>query len=199
MRQAFNSPFHPFVLASTSVGQEGVDFHWWSRAVFHWNTPANPIDFEQREGRVDRYDGLAVRRNMAEQLGSGALDSGAINPWAELYRLAQRESGHLGSFAPHWVFPGEHHVERHVAPYPLSVDQHRLTNIKRDVALYRLTFGQPRQEDMLSLLKAKYSKATPGDVDPLRIDLSAPRFVPEAAGGAESVVQRDASNGDARG
>lgn len=199
VRQAFNSPFHPFVLASTSVGQEGVDFHWWSRAVFHWNTPANPIDFEQREGRVDRYDGLAVRRNMAEQLGSGALDSGAINPWAELYRLAQRESGHLGSFAPHWVFPGEHHVERHVAPYPLSVDQHRLTNIKRDVALYRLTFGQPRQEDMLSLLKAKYSKATPGDVDPLRIDLSAPRFVPEAAGGAESVVQRDASNGDARG
>ena len=59
VRQAFNSPFWPFVLASTSVGQEGMDFHWWCHAVFHWNTPANPVDFEQREGRVDRYRGHA--------------------------------------------------------------------------------------------------------------------------------------------
>jgi hypothetical protein len=29
VRAAFNSPFWPFVLASTSIGQEGVDFHWW--------------------------------------------------------------------------------------------------------------------------------------------------------------------------
>ncbi|MEM1334413.1 MAG: hypothetical protein AAGG08_13255, partial [Actinomycetota bacterium] len=29
VRSAFNSPFWPFVLASTSVGQEGIDFHWW--------------------------------------------------------------------------------------------------------------------------------------------------------------------------
>ena len=27
VRTAFNSPFKPFVLASTSVGQEGLDFH----------------------------------------------------------------------------------------------------------------------------------------------------------------------------
>src|SRR5690606_33415214 len=26
---AFNSPFWPFVLTSTSVGQEGLDFHLW--------------------------------------------------------------------------------------------------------------------------------------------------------------------------
>ena len=54
VREAFNSPFWPFVLASTSVGQEGIDFHWWCHAVFHWNIPSNPVDFEQREGRVDR-------------------------------------------------------------------------------------------------------------------------------------------------
>ena len=29
VREAFNSPFQPFVLATTSVGQEGIDFHWW--------------------------------------------------------------------------------------------------------------------------------------------------------------------------
>ena len=65
VRNSFNSPFWPFVLASTSVGQEGIDFHWWCHSVFHWNTPANPVDFEQREGRVDRYRGHAVRRDTA--------------------------------------------------------------------------------------------------------------------------------------
>lgn len=29
VRTAFNSPFRPFILASTSVGQEGLDFHTW--------------------------------------------------------------------------------------------------------------------------------------------------------------------------
>jgi hypothetical protein len=26
----------------------------------HWNIPSNPVDFEQREGRVNRYAGHAV-------------------------------------------------------------------------------------------------------------------------------------------
>jgi len=63
VRAAFNSPFWPFVLATTSIGQEGLDFHWWSHAVVHWNIPANAVDFEQREGRVFRYGGHAVPRN----------------------------------------------------------------------------------------------------------------------------------------
>ncbi|WP_019568605.1 hypothetical protein [Thioalkalivibrio sp. ALMg13-2] len=43
----FNSPFRPFVLASTSVGQEGLDFHSWCHSVVHWNLPSNPVDMEQ--------------------------------------------------------------------------------------------------------------------------------------------------------
>lgn len=44
---------------------------------------------------------------------------------------------------------------------------------------------------MLSLLKAKYSAVEPADVDPLRIDLSAPKFVPDADRdpGAEESLQ----------
>lgn len=64
-RAAFNSPFWPFVLATTSVGQEGLDFHQYCHAVVHWNLPSNPIDLEQREGRVHRYKGHAVRKNIA--------------------------------------------------------------------------------------------------------------------------------------
>lgn len=178
VRQAFNSPFWPFVLATTSVGQEGVDFHWWSHAVFHWNTPANPIDFEQREGRVDRYDGHAVRLNIAARHAAAILASDDPDPWRVAYELAQDEVDNVGEFAPHWVYPGRARIERHVAPYPLSIDEARLANIKRDVALYRLTFGQPRQEDMLELLRRHYSDATTEQLEKLRLDLSAPPASP---------------------
>src|SRR6185503_7930880 len=67
VRHAFNSPFWPFVLATTSVGQEGLDFHPYCHAVVHWNLPSNPVDLEQREGRVHRYKGHAVRKNVARQ------------------------------------------------------------------------------------------------------------------------------------
>ena len=55
------------MLASTSVGQEGLDFHTYCHAIVHWNLPSNPVDLEQREGRIHRYKGHAVRRNVAER------------------------------------------------------------------------------------------------------------------------------------
>ncbi|MGR3479930.1 helicase-related protein [Salipiger marinus] len=70
VRTAFNSPFKPFVLASTSVGQEGLDFHPYCHRIFHWKLPGKPVDMEQREGRVHRYKNHAVRLN----LGSGPID-----------------------------------------------------------------------------------------------------------------------------
>ncbi len=58
-----------FVLASTSVGQEGLDFHAYCHAAMHWNLRSNPVDLEQREGRVDRYKGHALRKNVAAKHG----------------------------------------------------------------------------------------------------------------------------------
>lgn len=153
VRRAFNSPFWPFVLATTSVGQEGIDFHWWSHAVFHWNTPTNPVDFEQREGRVYRYAGHAVRRNIAARHRDDILASGDRDPWRAAYLVATDETDRLADFSPYWVYPGPAKILRIVAPYPMSIDSERFTRLKDDLALYRLTFGQPRQEDMLDLLR----------------------------------------------
>jgi len=58
VRNAFNSPFRPFVLATTSVGQEGLDFHLYSRKVVHWNLPNNPIDV----GRILRT--FKIKKNV---------------------------------------------------------------------------------------------------------------------------------------
>ena len=92
VRTAFNSPFWPFVLVTTSVGQEGLDFHQYCHAIVHWNLPANPVDFEQREGRVHRYKGHAVRRNVAHAHRHEALASRTRDPWAILFEAAARSS-----------------------------------------------------------------------------------------------------------
>ena len=93
IRAAFNSPFRPFVLASTSVGQEGLDFHTYSHAIVHWNLPGNPVDLEQREGRVHRYKGHAVRKNVAAEYGlAAALDCRLPRPLVSGLRTRRRRT-----------------------------------------------------------------------------------------------------------
>lgn len=177
IRGAFNSPFWPWVLATTSVGQEGIDFHWWCNSIVHWNTPPNPVDFEQREGRVNRYGGLVVRRNLAHRHRAAALSSGRGNVWARVYDLGLDERERLGEFAPHWVYPGPTKVTRRVLSYPLSIDAERYRRLKDDLALYRLTFGQPRQEDLLEILKRHGVHEDPERLAELRIRLEPPAAI----------------------
>jgi hypothetical protein len=153
VRNAFNSPFAPFVLASTSVGQEGIDFHWWSHSVVHWNLPSNPVDFEQREGRVNRFAGHAVRKNLAAELGEAVLNDGGQNVWAEMFARAAGAHPELGEFAPWWIYPGPARIERVLVAFPLSRDRARYDMLRTDLTLYRLTLGQPRQQDMVEVLR----------------------------------------------
>lgn len=51
--------------ASASVGQEGLDFTTFSQAIVRWNLPDNPVSWEEREGRVHRYQGHTERRTVA--------------------------------------------------------------------------------------------------------------------------------------
>ena len=43
-------------------------------------------------------------------------------------------------------------VERIILQYPLSTDQGRYERLKKVLSLYRLTMGQPRQEELLEML-----------------------------------------------
>ena len=156
VRGAFNSPFRPFVLASTSVGQEGLDFHPWCRRIVHWDLPGNPVDLEQREGRVHRYKCHAVRANVAAKWAGRAMERWRLGDdlWQLAFELADEAAREAGEhdLVPFWLAPGEHYVERHVPLLSYSREVEAFQRLKRQLAAYRVVFGQPRQEELVTLL-----------------------------------------------
>jgi len=169
IRLSFNSPFRPFVLSTTSVGQEGLDFHWYSRKLLHWNLPSNPVDMEQREGRVNRYKCLAIRQSLGKEYHN-------INSWKEIFAIAQNtyKEGY-SDMVPFWCLPenfpeqSRFMVERIILQYPLSTDQGKYERLKKVLSLYRLTMGQPRQEELLEMLAS--TQLTEEQIDKLTINL----------------------------
>jgi hypothetical protein len=157
---AFNSPFRPFVLATTSIGQEGLDFHQYCHRVVHWNLPSNPVDLEQREGRVHRYKGHVVRRNLALHYGLAGIGNGLAlsDPWETLFQraVAERDDPEAGDLVPYWIFEppeeGGYKVERIIPTLPLSRELGRLERLKRSLVIYRSVIGQPRQEELVDFL-----------------------------------------------
>lgn len=180
VRKAFNSPFHPFVLASTSVGQEGLDFHRYCHAVVHWNLPSNPVDMEQREGRIHRYKGHAVRKNLALRYGAELTREGA-DPWRGIIAAALRDRNNAQSdITPFWVYANEggSRIERYVPALPLSRDAQVYADLRQSLAAYRMVFGQSRQQELLQLLASRVSPEQLAEVsDALRVNLE-----PDAAG-----------------
>jgi hypothetical protein len=177
VRTAFNSPFWPFVLATTSVGQEGLDFHTYCHAVVHWNLPSNPVDLEQREGRVHRYKGHAVRRNVARLHGSSVAHDRCVDPWAQLFDMAAAASGDASGLMPYWLYPvdGGAVIERHVPALPLSREADQLPALRNSLAAYRMVFGQPRQDDLVEFLLQQVPRADLREqLERLRIDLTPP-------------------------
>ena len=164
VRNAFNSPFRPFVLASTSIGQEGLDFHNYCRRIVHWNLPSNPIDLEQREGRINRYKCLAIRQNVAKRYGSAPFEQHDI--WEEMFDRAKRvekaKAKGASDLLPFWGLteePGMVKIERIVPMYPLSRDEIQYDRLIKILSLYRLTLGQARQEELLEYLMENSNKS----------------------------------------
>lgn len=162
VRDTFNSPFRPFVLNSTSIGQEGLDFHWYCSRVIHWNLPTNPIDIEQREGRVNRYKSLVVRRRVKEIYSSELINTN-YDVWSELFEKANEgtKEKRKSDLVPYWhLTEGSAVIERIIPMMPMSKEVSRIREALKILSLYRLAFGQPRQEELLSnLLECNMSKS----------------------------------------
>lgn len=158
VQSAFNSPFRPFVLASTSVGQEGLDFHLYCRKIVHWNLPTNPVDLEQRSGRIDRYACLAIRRNVARLSGNSLEWQKAFENVCEKWHERPNQYNDL---VPYWCLPRDviesqqdiEKIENIFLLYPMSMDKLLYAKLQKQLSLYRLTMGQPDQEFVIGLLE----------------------------------------------
>jgi hypothetical protein len=183
VRQTFNSPFWPWVLITTSVGQEGLDFHRYCHAIVHWNVPATPVELEQREGRVQRYKSHAVRRSLARSHGAEAVRHS--DPWEELVRLG-RDSAPTDDtgFRPEWIADGNEavHLQRYVPVPPFSRDEQRWAAVRRARVYYRLVLGQPHPDELVEVLMENLPEQLAHELaDELRLDLRPRTRVPSSS------------------
>ena len=167
---SFNSPMRPFVLATTSIGQEGLDFHLYCRKIMHWNLPSNPVELEQREGRINRFKCLAIRENIVQKFGSIPFSK---DVWQEMFDAAEAAKDAAQSdLIPFWCFGKDQEVkiERLLPFYPMSRDENNYTHLIKILNYYRLTLGQPRQEELLEYVFSEVRDAE--QLKQLFIDLS---------------------------
>ena len=89
----------------------------------------------------------ATARALSGESGSGSV--------GEAFTLAtgDRLPGD-SELVPFWIYPLDHGavVQRHVLALPLSRELDRLDALRNALAVYRLAFGQARQEDVIDHL-----------------------------------------------
>ncbi len=154
----FNSPFRPFVFTSTSVGQEGFDFHLYCRKIVHWGLVYDPVKFEQREGRINRFHSLCVRANRAiDFINNNRNVSCSIEDWIDLFsgsvgekildKSNQSIEDETGGLVPDWYYiPDDTNkylkLERSCYYYPCSRESAGFEEVKKACNLYRALLGQ---------------------------------------------------------
>ena len=99
----------------------------------------------------------------------------AADVWHALFEAALEQSSDSSGLVPYWLFPlaDGAHIELHVPALPLSRDVDQFKALKRSLAVYRMVFGQPQQDDLMTFLLERCTSETLRDIEPfLRIDLS---------------------------
>lgn len=187
LQAAFNSPFAPFVFATTSIGQEGLDFHNYADRMVHLSIPANPTDFEQREGRINRYNCLAVRKAVMEWYGNKEETRMCSDDIPKLLdnafeaakaSLCEESNQKLNcGIIPHWLVARKKDdnklevagIKRLVPYFYNSSMMEKYHNMLKLLQLYRSVIGQADADELLERLMVNKKEA---DVQELYVDFS---------------------------
>ena len=153
LQRAFNSPFAPFVLSTTSIGQEGLDFHWYCRKIIHWNIPGNPIEMEQRNGRIDRFHSLSVRQSVVAGLG---IENICTDDWKVVFEKAREKWPDESGLSPDWYIEAPSFPIKKYAYYlPFSKDEDDLKLVCFQSGYYRAVLGQPNFQEFQRICSGK--------------------------------------------
>ena len=114
----------------------------------------------QRRGQP-HSGGARLRRGSGRPLGRDVVAARAASPIDN-------------DLVPYWICDGPVKVERRVPLLPYSREIARLKWLKKSVAVYRLAFGQPRQDDLLAYLRGLDKTLSTDEMKALQIRLEPP-------------------------
>lgn len=134
VKEDFLSPFWPFILSTTSIAQEGIDLHYYCHKIYHWNIPVSPVEFEQREGRINRRKSHLIRKR-----------EGLLQENKEYSKIVEKGKG----LVPNWYIPKSvldtskdaPMATRIISCYPLSKEEKRYEILKDSLHFYRISLG----------------------------------------------------------
>lgn len=161
----FNSPFRPFVFTSTSIGAEGLDFHWYCRNIVHWSLEMKPEKMQQKEGRVDRFHCHYVRQNLA-------ADYGEQESWDKIYESARSDYKN-SMFEPDWIYCGKGKNKKYACLtrstyyYPGSREDIEFERVKKNIDIYRALLGKSSLYDKLENVAEDKLKKLYLDLNPM--------------------------------
>ena len=82
----------------------------------------------------------------------------------------------MNDLEPFWIFENEegknYAIERHIPYYPMSRESSHLDQLKKSLAVYRMAFGQARQEDLVDFIEENLSEYYIDKLMDYRIDLA---------------------------
>lgn len=171
----FLSPFLPFQFISTSIGQEGFDFHLYCRKIVHWTLTHDPVKFEQREGRINRYHCYANR------LRAEALRKDSNTEWQGWDKLFSDLPHDKTGLVPDFVTPmpknGEEYCNfvREFYYYPESYEAKTLEDVLKSLGSYRALLGrcgEDNYEDDFDAFADAYSNLDGAKISDLFVDIS---------------------------
>lgn len=153
LQAQFNSPFYPFMLSATKTAQEGLDFHHYCHRMVHFSMPDSPVEFIQREGRMDRYRSHLVRKRLALRFQEKSM--------TELFAKAaeySEETAKLSPLFPNWYVSEKEIVKqkeeeeppvfhRQVWAMPASKEEVFYQQLQQAVAKYRTYMGSHYEND----------------------------------------------------
>lgn len=145
IENAFQSPFWPMILATTSVGQEGIDLDAYCSRIMHYSIPPTPMAFEQRDGRVDRRRSLLARRKMALR-GEELAFAPDGDFWEKVF--SNEEDTGLSGLSPDWVQMNDHsglRQERIIPFFPYSEEYVLYRRLVECKNIYRSRMGDPNE------------------------------------------------------
>jgi len=105
-----------------------------------------------RQPSPPRHPG--ARRQLAHATEALAAWKPGEELWEMVFQLANDKARATGEndLVPNWIAPGPVKVQRHVPRRPYTQEVEAFKRLKRQLDAYRVVFGQPRQEELVTLL-----------------------------------------------